>query len=62
MFIAKGVDLSKPMVMSCMAGVMASMGYAGAVKAGFSGPLYLYDGSFSEFKDKSTKEKAEEGN
>ena len=42
--------------MSCMAGVLSSLSYACAVKAGFQGPLYLYDGSYSEYKDKSAKE------
>ena len=51
--------MSKPMVMSCMAGVLSSLSYACAVKAGIQGPLYFYDGSFSEYKDKSAKEQAE---
>jgi len=59
LFTSKGADCSKPMVMSCMAGILSSLSYAAAVKAGFAGPLYMYDGSFSEYKDKKAKE---EGN
>lgn len=59
MFVSKGVDLSKPMVMTCMAGVLSSLAYACAKKAGFQGPIYFYDGSFSEYKDMKAKE---EGN
>ena len=56
LFQSKGADVSRPMVMSCMAGVLSSLSYACAVKAGFQGPLYLYDGSYSEYRDKSAKE------
>lgn len=56
LFVSKGVDITKPMVMTCGAGIMASLVYANAKKAGFSGALYLYDGSFSEYKARSSQE------
>ena len=62
LFASKGADGTKPMVMTCMAGVLSSLAYACAIKAGFTGQLYFYDGSWSEFKDKKAKEEAEEGN
>lgn len=58
LFEAKGVDVSKPMAFTCMAGVLSSFGYAAAVKAGLPGKMYFYDGSWSEFSDKSSKEAA----
>ena len=62
LFSSKGADGTKPMVMTCMAGVLSSLGFACAIKAGFTGQLYFYDGSWSEFKDKKAKEESEEGN
>ena len=37
MFQSKGVDVSKPIVFSCGGGVMATLGYACALKAGITG-------------------------
>lgn len=53
LFTDKGVDPSKPMVFTCGAGIMATMGYACAMKAKFEGPFYVYDGSWSEFSKRS---------
>lgn len=44
------------MAFTCMAGVLSSFGYAAAAKAGMTGKLYFYDGSWSEFSDKRAKE------
>ena len=48
-FESKGVDVSKPIVFTCGGGIMTTMAFAGAVKAGFTGKLHMYDGSFSEY-------------
>ena len=52
LFTEKGVDLAKPMVFSCRSGMTATMGLACAYKAMFAGPIYLYDGSWTEFAAK----------
>jgi len=56
LFHSKGVDVSKPMVFTCGGGVMATLAYACAVKAGFTGQLHVYDGSWSEYSDRKAKE------
>ena len=56
LFESKGVDVSKPMAFSCAAGILSSLSYACATKANFSGQLYFYDGSWSEYADKQSKE------
>jgi len=56
LFESKGVDVSKAMVFSCGAGCMATLAYATAVKAGFTGQLYLYDGSWAEYSIRKAKE------
>ena len=52
----KGVDFAKPIVFTCGGGVMACFGMAGAAKAGVTAPMYIYDGSWSEWSDKQAKE------
>lgn len=52
LFTEKGVDVTKPMVFTCRSGMTASMGLACALKAQFPGPLYLYDGSWTEWEKK----------
>ena len=61
-FESKGVDVTRPMVFTCGGGVMTTMAYAGAVKAGFTGALHMYDGSWSEYNVRKTQEAAAEGN
>ena len=56
LFESKGVDVSKPMVFTCNRGVTATLAYACAVKAGFTGQLHVYNGSWSEYSDRKAKE------
>ena len=53
MFAEKNIDLHKPMVFSCNAGIMANTGRQAARIAGATAPTYLYDGSYMEYKDKN---------
>ena len=57
-FESKGVDVNKPMIMSCTAGILSSLGYACAVKAKLPGALFFYDGSWSEYAAMKAKETA----
>lgn len=52
-FEAAGVDLSKPMVFTCGAGVMATVGKHCAVIAGATGDNAVYDGSWGEYSVRS---------
>lgn len=52
MFAKKKVDLTRPMVFSCNAGIMANVGLQAAKKAGATAPTLLYDGSYMEYRDK----------
>lgn len=58
LFESKGIDCEKPMVFTCMAGVLSSLAFACGTKAGFKGPLYFYDGSWSEYSAMKAKESA----
>ena len=60
-FESKGVDTTRPMVFTCGGGVMTTMAYAGAVKAGFTGALHMYDGSWAEYNSRKTQEAEAEG-
>ena len=55
-FESKGVDTDKPMAFSCGTGITAAWNLECAESAGLSGTKYLYDGSWSEYIDKKTKE------
>lgn len=48
---AANIDLSKPIVLSCQAGVAATVVYA-ALSNVASGQLAVYDGSYSEYSSK----------
>ena len=52
LFDAAGIDSEKPMAFYCTSGVMATFGLACAEKAGFEGPLMIYDGSWTEWADR----------
>ena len=56
LYEGQGVDVAKPMVFSCGGGIMASLAYQCAIQANFGAEIYLYDGSWSEYKDKISKE------
>lgn len=49
MFTNAGVNTASDMAFSCTAGVLSALTYACAEKAGFTGKLHFYDGSWSEF-------------
>ena len=53
-FEGANVDLSKPVIFSCGAGIMATVGRAAAYKAGATGHMSVYDGSWGEYSKKST--------
>ena len=58
-FTSAGVDITKPIAFSCGGGITATIGYNAAMLANFAGPLYMYDGSWAEYRARKAQEEAE---
>ena len=58
MFTERGIDMTKAVAFSCNSGMKATLGFAAAKKAGFTGDVMMYDGSYSEWKVKQAEEVA----
>ena len=52
-FEGAGVDLTKPMSFTCGGGIMATVGLSAAQKAGATGKVSVYDGSWAEYSQKA---------